>query len=250
MRALLVLAIIAALLVALSFLRLGGGAGYDETGAWLYLRVGPGRIPLYPSKTTPEKEAQKAKKKAARAEKKARKKAAKAAKKAKKKPGAQPPKKPALGGLLSLGLELLPVVQEAAGRLRRRIRIDCLSLDLTWGEEDPADAAIHYGYAWAAAEAILAFVEANFALKQRQVTINLDYQIDQPRVKLEAALSLTLGQLLAVVLPAGLGAVKALLALRRDKKQDEPTPKNTKEDRGAAPAAKGEPSHGKESSCE
>jgi hypothetical protein len=250
MKALLVVAIIAALLVALSFLRLGGEAGFDEGGAWFKVRIGPGRITLYPRETTPEKEAKKARKKAARAEKKAQKKAAKEAKKSKKKPGEQPPKKPTLGGLLSLGMELLPVVQEAAGRLRRRIRIDRLSLHLVWGEEDPADAAIHYGYAWAAVEAILAFVEANFVLKQRQVTLDLDYQIDQPRVKLEAALSLTLGQLLAVVLPAGVGALKAFLSLRKERKGDKPTQKNSKESRGAVPAAKGEPSHGKESSCE
>lgn len=87
-----------------------------------------------------------------------------------------------MGGALDLALELLPQVKAAAGKFRRALRVDELCLRLTWGEPDPADAAIHYGRAWGIVEALLAFLEANFVLKHREVSLHLDYQIERPRL--------------------------------------------------------------------
>lgn len=96
-----------------------------------------------------------------------------------------------MGGALDLALELLPQVKAAAGKFRRALRVDELCLRLTWGEPDPADAAIHYGRAWGIVEALLAFLEANFVLKHREVSLHLDYQIERPRLFVRASLSLT-----------------------------------------------------------
>lgn len=91
-----------------------------------------------------------------------------------------------MGGALDLALELLPQVKAAAGKFRRALRVDELCLRLTWGEPDPADAAIHYGRAWGIVEALLAFLEANFVLKHREVSLHLDYQIERPRLFVRA----------------------------------------------------------------
>ena len=124
--------------------------------------------------------------------------------------------------------------------IRRALRVDELCLRLTWGEPDPADAAIHYGRAWGIVEALLAFLEANFVLKHREVSLHLDYQIERPRLFVRASLSLTAAQLLGIVLPLGWAALKTLWKHR----------KQTAAAGAAAHGRKGEPSNGKESSCQ
>ena len=145
-----------------------------------------------------------------------------------------------MGGALDLALELLPQVKAAAGKFRRALRVDELCLRLTWGEPDPADAAIHYGRAWGIVEALLAFLEANFVLKHREVSLHLDYQIERPRLFVRASLSLTAAQLLGIVLPLGWAALKTVWKHR----------KQTAAAGAAAHGRKGEPSNGKESSCQ
>lgn len=227
------LLLLAVLVLLVCCLRLGAAAGYDETGGWVKLRLGPKWVTLYPRVQDPAKAAQAEEKKRRKAEKKAR------------KQGDKPPKEPAkptLGGALDLALELLPAIREAAGKFRRALEIDDLTLELTWGEPDPADAAIHYGRAWGVVEALLAFVEANFVLKHRQVALYLDYQLEKPRLYVRAALSLTAAQLLGIALPLGWAALKTLWNQRKQKKAAAAEP--------AARERKGEPNNGKESSCE
>ena len=229
-----ILLLLVAVLVLLAFcFRLGVVAGYDQTGGWVKLRLGPKLISLYPVKKDPEKEAKKKEKKRQKAEKKAQKKAGK------------PPKekpKPTLGGALDLALDLLPAVQEAAGKFRHALQIDDLTLELTWSEPDPADAAIHYGRAWGVVEALLAFVEANFVLKHRQVALYLDYELEKPRLYVRAGLSLTVAQLMGIGLPLGVAALKTLWNHRKQKK--------TAGAEDAVQETKGEANNGKESSCE
>ncbi len=190
-----VLAILVVLLLLLSRLRLGVLAGYGPEGTQVKLRVGPFLFQVFPGKKKKRKKKPKKKQKAAPKEK----------------------PKPDVKALLSLARELLPVGLEAMEGFRRRLRIDRLSLRLIWGEEDPADAAIHYGYAWGAVEALLSFLEANFVLVRREVALDLDYQRDKPEVAFALGLSLTLGQILAVSLPAAVRALKILHHNRRNR---------------------------------
>ena len=221
------LGVLVLLVLLVCLLRLGAAAGYDQTGGWVKVRLGPKWVTLYPQ--DPDQAAR-------RKEKKARKAAQKAAK-----PPKPAPEKPTLGGALDLARELLPDVKAAAGKFRRKLRIDDLFLYLEWGEPDPADAAIHYGQAWGAAEAIAAFLEANFTVKHREISLDLNYQLDKPRLTLRAALSLTVAQLLAIALPLGWAAVKTSWKRR---KQTHP------EAVCAVPGRKGEPNNGKKSSCQ
>ena len=222
------------LLILMAFvLRLGVLACYDESGPWVKVRVGPKWIQVYPWKKDPAKETKKQKKKEAKAAKKAEKKAKKVPK--------PKPKRP-IGGLLELAWDLLPVVQNAASRFRHKLRIDDLTLDVTWAEEDPADAAIHYGYGWAAAEAILSFLEANFVIKNRQVAVAIDFLSEKPRVYIRAGLSLTLAQILGIGLRTGVGAGKVLWHHRKTILPPR--------DVNGAEQKKGEANHGKQSSVE
>ena len=221
-----VLLVLAVLVLLVCLVRLGVAAGYDERGGWVKVHLGPKWVTLYP--IDPHKAAKRQEKKARKAEKKAQ------------KPAQEEPDKPTLGGALDLALDLLPDVKEAAGRFRRRLRIDDLTLYLEWGKPAPADAAIHYGQAWGAAEAIAAFLEANFSVKHRDLSLDLNYQLDKPRLTLRAALSLTVAQLLAIVLPLGWAVVKTIWN-RRKQRQEAAT---------AAPERKGEANHGKEPSCQ
>lgn len=215
------LALLALLVLLACCLRMRVSAGYDEGGGWVKLWVGPKGISLYPKPAPGEK---------------------KPRKKKKPKAPAKQWEKPTLGGALDLALDLLPEVKAAAGRFRRALWMDELYLHLVWGEPDPADAAIHYGRAWGAAEALLAFLRANFTVKRHQVQVDLDYQLERPRLTARASLSLTVAQLLAVVLPL---AWAALTTLWRHRKQSRAA---------AAPSAahegKGEENNGKESSCQ
>ena len=230
------LGVLALLVLLACVLRLGVLACYDEQGPWVKVRVGPKEIQVYPLVKDPAKEAKKQKKKEAKAAKKA----AKEAKKAQKPP--KPKAKRPIGGLLELVWDLLPVVQNAVSRFRHKLRIDDLTLDVTWAEEDPADAAIHYGYGWAAAEAILSFLEANFVIKNRQVAVYVDFLSEKPRVYIRAGLSLTLAQLLGIGLRTGVGAGKVLWHHRK-------TIIPPREVNGAQ-QKKGEANHGKQSSVE
>ena len=227
-----ILLAVLALLILLAFVvRLGVLACYDQRGPWVKIRVGPKDIQVFPMKKDPNKEA-----------KKKRKQEAKAAKKAAKK-GDKPSKEPVkrdIGGILDMVWNLLPVVGEAVGRFRRKLRIDDLTIDVTWAEEDPADAGIHYGQGWAVIEALLAFLEANFIIKNRQVALYVDFLTEEPRVSIRAGLSLTLAQLLGIALSAGFGALKVLWNHRNTIKPARP----------AAQEKKGEVNHGKESSCQ
>ena len=117
MRPLLILALIAAVLVLLSLIRLGVWASYRSGVLTLRGKVGPVKLTILPQK-----------------EKKPAKKKPKPEKSAEDKPKKQPKE------LLALARRALPVALEAAGRLKRKIRVDRLFLDVTVGGEDPAAA--------------------------------------------------------------------------------------------------------------
>lgn len=191
----LILLIIAAVLILLAKLRLGVRVSYGPQGLGVKLRVGAIPIQVLPAK----------KKKPAKQKKK---------KKKKKKP--RP--KPDIKALLPLIRALLPVGKEAMLAMGERLYIREIKIHLIWGEEDPADAAIHYGYAWGGVEAGLSFLEANRPLGRRDVSLELDCRRTKPVFDLALELSVKLGQILAVGIPAGIQALKILLQYRKEHK--------------------------------
>ena len=100
-------------------------------------------------------------------------------------------------GTVSRLMKLLPTVAEAAGALKRKIRIDRLSLSLVWGGEDAAAVALGYGRANALLGMIWPLLDNNFKVKDCDFRVDLDYGKTRPEITLDAALTMTVGQLLA-----------------------------------------------------
>lgn len=182
-----VLLIVLAVLWLLSLIRLGGRVRYGAEGLFVFLLLGPVKLQLFPAKEEsggewkpkPKKEKRKKKKPAA-------------AEQHKKEPKEGRP------GTLSRLMKLLPVVGQACGTLKRKIRIDDLQLQLIWGGGDPAAIALGYGQANAALGMIWPILDHNFKVKRHSFQVDLDYGRAQPGVELTAALTLTVGQIVTL----------------------------------------------------
>ena len=174
----------------ISLIRVGGRVRYGEAGLFVFVLAGPLKIQVLPGKPKEEKPKKKEKPKK------------------EKKPKEKKPKPEGRPGTLSRLMELLPVVGEVCGALKRKIRIDELKLELIWGGSDPAAIAIGYGQANAALGMLWPLIDHNFKVKRHSFQIGMDYGRTQPAVELEAALTFTVGQIVALGVHYG---VKALI---------------------------------------
>lgn len=187
-----VLLVILVVLWLISLIRIGGRVKYGAEGLFVWVLAGPLKIQLLPAKPKekkPKKEKQKKEKPPL-------------AEKHKKEPKEGQP------GTLSRLMKLLPVVGQACGALKRKIRIDDLDLDLIWGGSNPAAIAIGYGQANAAMGMIWPILDHNFKVKRRNLRISMDYSRTQPGVEAAAALTMTVGQIVTLGVHYG---VKALV---------------------------------------
>lgn len=178
MRLLLTAALILAALLLLGQIRFGAQVLYSSAGVKLKLKIGPVKITLLPQKEKkrPEKKPKKPKKP--------------------KKAAEGPPLGPE--EIIALVKQALPVALEAAGRLKRKIRVDRLYLDVAVGGEDPAAAATAYGGLSAAIGMIWPLVEQNLHVKDRRIRTRADFLETRTRVDLDAAATLTVGQAVAL----------------------------------------------------
>ena len=191
-----VLLIILLILWLISLIRLGGRVRYGEAGLFAFVLAGPLKIQLFPAKPKEEKPK---KKKKPKKEKKSKPSAVEQHTKAPK--GKRP-------GTLSRLMQLLPVIGQACGALKRKIRIDDLKLDLIWGGSDPAAIALGYGQANAALGMLWPIFDNNFKVRRHSFQIGMDYGRTQPAVELEAAVTFTIGQIVTLAVHYG---VKALI---------------------------------------
>lgn len=168
-----VLGTVLLVLFLLSLIRVGGAAEYSASGVTAQVNIGPVTLRVYPVK---KKKKKKAKKAAPPQEA----------------PAEEPPPKP--GGSLEKLKAYLPLITDAAGRLKRKIRVDKLHLDVMTAAEDPALAALSYGYANVAVGMIWPLFEHNFKVKEHRIRTAVDFQTTTPTVYVYAALSLTVGQ--------------------------------------------------------
>lgn len=194
-----VLLIVLAVLWLISLIRVGARVRYGAEGLFLWVLAGPVKLRLLPAKPKAKKPKKEKKKKEP----------PNLAEQHKKEPGDGRP------GTLSRLLKLLPVVGEACGALKRKIRIDDLELELIWGGSDPAAIALGYGQANAALGMIWPILDNNFKVKRHSFQVGMDYGRAQPGVELTAALTFTIGQLVALGIHYG---VKALVTWIRSGK--------------------------------
>ena len=205
MRGLIIAAAILALLFLLGYIPLSGGGEYSSAGASLWLRLGPVRITLLPRKQKTQKQRkEKSPQKPERSQKA--------------KPERQ---KPTLGGSLAYAKVLLPTVLECARRVWGAIYLNTLYLELQVGAEDPGEAAMAYGRANAALGAIWTPLVRAFHVKDGHARVNLDFDRKEPALYARAELSIRLGQALWLGLYFGLKALRALLRVKNEKKQQQ-----------------------------
>lgn len=199
MKVLLVIGILLAALLLISLIRIGAAVNYADGALVVRMRIGFLWVNVFPRK---------------------KKKKQKTVKKKRKKPRPEGEKKKSKGKVSSVELlrEFLPVVAEAAGDIKRKIRIDRLDLELTVAAADPAATALAFGAGNALVGMFIPLLENNFHVRERNSRIYADYDRDQPDVTLRAALSLTIGQALSFGVRYGL---KTLGILQKRRKETE-----------------------------
>ena len=166
MKLLFILALVAVGLVLLSLIRVGVWVTYGPEGPTLRIKVGPVKLSLFPPKEKKRKKKRKQKK----------------------------------GELLPLVRRALPTVAEAAGRLKRKVRLDRVYLDVAVGAGNPAGAALAFGGVNAALGMIWPLVEQNFNVKDRRIRTQVDFSAPHTTVWADVAATLTVGQGVALAL--------------------------------------------------
>ena len=192
------LLVIFAVLVLIGCIPVGVDARYNAEGVFLAAKLGPFRLQLLPQK--PKKKPKKRKQQKKQAEK-----APAKAETQEKKPN------PLLSGGVDGLMQLLDLAFDTLGDLRRKLRVNELTLYvLIGGADDPAKAAMGYGRAWAAIGAITPSLERLFVIKKRDIRPALDYTISNTQIDAHLVTTITIGRSLALALRAGIRFLKIL----------------------------------------
>ena len=179
------LLVIFAVLVLIGCIPVGVDARYSADGVFLTAKLGPFLLQLLPQKPK--------KKTPAKAEPQ------------EKKPN------PLLSGGVDGLMQLLDLAFDTLGDLRRKLRVNELTLYvLIGGADDPAKAAMGYGRAWAAIGAITPSLERLFVIKKRDIRPALDYTISNTQIDAHLVTTITIGRSLALALRAGIRFLKIL----------------------------------------
>ena len=192
------LLVIFAVLVLIGCIPVGVDARYSADGVFLTAKLGPFRLQLLPQK--PKKKPKKRK-----PQQKQPKKTPAKAEPQEKKPN------PLLSGGVDGLMQLLDLAFDTLGDLRRKLRVNELTLYVRiGGSDDPAKAAMGYGRAWAAIGAITPSLERLFVIKKRDIRPALDYTISNTQVDAHLVTTITIGRSLALALRAGIRFLKIL----------------------------------------
>ena len=196
--------VILAVLVLIGCIPVGVDAAYGEGGVLLSAKIGFFRLQILPAKPQKPKKPKKPKQQKPAA--------SPAPSAAPDTPAAEaaPQKKLALPGGLNGILRLVNLALSTLGDLRRKLRVGELTLHVTFAGDDPANAALHYGQAWAAVGALMPALDRLFVIKKRDICPILDYNREQMSVDAHLILTITIGRALALGLKAGLGFLKLL----------------------------------------
>lgn len=208
-----VLLALAVVLFLISRIRLGGIAEYGQAVFSLKIIAGPLRIKLFPR---PEREG---KTKKTKSEKKG--------KEEQPKPQGEDGSGKAKFKLPPVG-DIVTIALEALGELKRKIRLDDITLHLVWASADPADTAIGFGKAQAALGMIWPLIENNFNVKKRDLGVSVDFERSKPDICARGALTMTVGQLVSFAVRFG---IKFLVLLRRSRKTSQTQQEGTKYER-------------------
>ena len=188
--------VILAVLVLIGCIPVGVDAAYGEGGVLLSAKIGFFRLQILPAKPKKTKKPKKPKQQKPAA--------SPAPSAAPDTPAAEaaPQKKLALPGGLNGILRLVNLALSTLGDLRRKLRVEELTLHVTFAWDDPADAALHYGQAWAAVGALMPALDRLFVIKKRDIQPILDYNEKKMKLDAQLVLTITIGRAICLALRA------------------------------------------------
>lgn len=226
MTALRIILIILLALWLIGRIRLKGFVEYSEEGIIAQFRVLWFKITLFPPKPKQDKPEKKPKKPKKPPKKPKKSPKPKNSQKPENPPKTEEPEKPKeqppderpltekLGGLWCLFRDAVPLVCQAAGKLLHKLRIEDLTLHLTWACEDPADAAMGYGVGEAALRSVWPLLDRAFDIRKRDVGVAVDFTRTTPVIYVRALLSFTIGQMVSLGVIYGCKALVLFLRHR------------------------------------
>ena len=110
-------------------------------------------------------------------------------------------------------LEVIKAVLKAFGRLRRRLRINQLTVYYTSASDDPSEAAIEFGAANAIIGAIVPVLEKYFRIKHRDLRVRADFKATAPEIYVKVDVSLSTWEVFYILF--ALFSIEPALAERR-----------------------------------
>ena len=191
-------ALILLLIAAFLSIRLRLSAAYDAEGIQIAACFGRITVFRYPGRSGGKKAPRKKKPKEPETEEEP-----------------EEPEKKSAGGKLPPLRDLLSIIGDTLGKLRRKLRVDELTLWYCSASQDPFAAAMAFGGASAAVELILAPLERAFRVKKRDIRTAVSFTETEPTVVMRLSLSLSIFSLVCVALYAGL---RYLISMRKQKK--------------------------------
>lgn len=202
--------IVIAVFVLIGCIPVGVDARYSRNELSLRLKIGLLQMQVLPAK--PKKKQAAPKKKQAAPEKKqaAPKKKQETAKQAAVSEKPEATKKKVSMPKLTLAdiLELVDLACDTLGDLRRKLRVEILTLHVVLGADDPAKAAMQYGGAWAVIGMLNPKLDRLFVIKKRDIQPILDYNENETKISAQLALTITIGRALSLGLKAGVRFLK------------------------------------------
>ena len=188
--------VVLAVLVGLAVLPLGVRLRYGETGAFIWLLIGPIKKQLYPkSGDKPAK-----------------------AKKEEKKETPKPQKADKEGGSLTDFLPLAKTAVAFLNELRRKLVVKNLELLVTMAGDDPCYLAENYGRACAALSAFEPQLERLVKIKRKNLQIRCDFLSENSSVFAYADIIISLGRLLFLLFRYGFRALREYINMKDQRK--------------------------------
>ena len=189
-------------------LRVGARATLEDNVFSLKIIAGPIKLKLLPKDEDKASKPKKEKPEKKKEEKKEKKEEEKGEK-----------KKPKIKVTLELVTTALKAVGELLSRLRRKIAIDKLTIHYTVASDDPASAAMTFGYASAGVNALMPVLENTFKIKDSDVGAAVDFEAAENVIFIDAQLTIAVWEIIYIVLAAW-PVVKVILAGSKKGKVD------------------------------
>ena len=178
------------LIIIIGLLRLGLYFEYSQDGARLVLKIAFVKIQVFPE--IKKKEKKKAKRPAPSRKEKAEK-----------------PKR-TVGETVKRVKAVIPTVVQALNRLRRRLKVNQLTVIYTIASDDPADTAIKYGRVAAATSWLFPTLNSVLNIKKSFVKTQTDFVDTEDRIYICADVSIAVWELIYILLKLDFKAIMNL----------------------------------------